>query len=590
MRILGVHDGHNASACLLVDGRIVHAVQEERLSRITNHNGFPVSAIEEILSQTGSDIGEIDYVSVSGHESPHSYTPDELPRQMRHDSPIRWLAKLGGADAIQRSRQKSRRIAQIKALGFPEEKIVFVEHHAAHAAAAYYGSPFGGEKVLLLTNDGGGDGLCATVSIGCNGRIRRLVGIPEANSLGLAYACATCLMGMRPNEDEHKIMELAAYASTQGTEKSYRILTDSFRFEKRDPMVFKARRNLRGKRLLSQLRDIRHSYRFDEVAGGLQRWAEEILQAWVRNCVQATGIRKLALSGGVFKNVRINKAISELAEVEGLFVFPSCGAETNAIGAAYRLYAQNCLQALSPIDTPPLGPIYWGREYSDYEVERSLLRRDRSGYVCVSCENIESEVAHLLARGEVVARVKGRMEFGTNSLGNRSILADASRPQTVQIIKGMVRNRDFWVPPGCSILKGREENYIVNPKEIPSPYMMISYGGAAKSDEIRAALHPYDLTVTPHVVEREWNPDYHHLIERFEDLTGRGGIVNVSFKFDSHPVVASPDDTLEVWEKSGLEYMALGNFLISKRPVELRRPAEAVVELPSRVRVPLGVS
>jgi len=595
VKILGIHDGHNASACLLVDGKIAQAVQEERLSRIKNDDHFPVAAIKEILDSTGLEVGDIDYLTLSSCDLAYPRTREDLLRQFRQvnrlGTTIKRLAKKSTANSIYRFRRKKARIREAKALGFPEDKIIFVEHHTAHAAAAYYGSCFGDQKVLVLTNDDTGDNLCATISIGYNGRIKRLASIHDANSLSLIYATVTFLLGMVPNEDEQKIMELAPYTSGEGAEKSYQTFRSFLRFNRRNPMILERSRGFPSARhSLSHIHDAVQFHRFDEVAAGLQRWTEAVLVEWVRNCVEVTGVRKVALSGGVFMNTKANKAISELPEVEELFIFPSCGDETNAIGAAFSVYAQNCLSNLSLIEIPPLGPIYWGRSYSDYEVERSLLRRRHRGYLCIACENIEAEVAELLARGKVVARFKGRMEFGARALGNRSILADASRPLANRLINEMVGNRYFWVPFACSILKERQQDYIVNPKGTLSPYMMISYNSTEKVGDVVAGVHPSDLTVAPQIVEREWNPDYYDLMKRFENLTGRGGILNTSFNLHGHPMVASPEEALDVFERSGLEYLALGNFLVSKKPIELRRPGEMIVKHRNRIRSLVGVS
>ncbi|MFQ5869523.1 MAG: carbamoyltransferase C-terminal domain-containing protein, partial [Candidatus Zixiibacteriota bacterium] len=158
------------------------------------------------------------------------------------------------------------------------------------------------------------------------------------------------------------------------------------------------------------------------------------------------------------------------------------------------------------------------------------------------------------------------------------------------VINQMIKNPDFWMPFACAILKEREQDYIVNPKGILSPYTTISYNSTGKAGDIVTGVHPYDLTVTPQIVEREWNPDYYDLMKRFENLTSRGGILNTSFDLHGHPMVASPEDALDVFERSGLEYLALGNFLISKKPIELRRAGEEVLEHRDRIRSLVGVS
>jgi carbamoyltransferase len=260
-------------------------------------------------------------------------------------------------------------------------------------------------------------------------------------------------------------------------------------------------------------------------------------------------------------NVKLNKVIMELPEVEELFVFPSCGDETNAMGAAYNAYALNADYR----SMQPLRDFYTGSEYIDEQINQSVKNYPFKNRISIQqTEGIEDAVAELLAKGEVVARFKGREEFGARAMGNRSILADASRPEVVKIINDAIKSRDFWMPFAPSLLDRREADYFVNPKSVPAPYMIMGFDSTDQVNEFRAACHPYDLTVRPQVVYRDWNPDYYHLLESFESITGRGILLNTSFNLHGYPIVSFPQDALQVLDESGLSWLAIGNFLLHK--------------------------
>ncbi|HET9533652.1 MAG TPA: carbamoyltransferase C-terminal domain-containing protein, partial [Blastocatellia bacterium] len=382
-------------------------------------------------------------------------------------------------------------------------------------------------------------------------------------SLGFIYGMATCLLGMVPLEHEYKLMGLAPYAEAKGSERVFRDLRQLFDFEGPDGLTW-SRRNGCPETYNSYLylRELFELKRFDSVCGGLQRFIEEFVTEWVRNCIRATGIGKVALSGGLFMNVKLNKAIAELPEVEDLFVFPSCGDETNAIGAAYNVYAQQ----EGHHSMKPLREFYTGPEHEDEQIGRAIKEYAFKNRVKASrVENIEEEAAELLAKGEVVARFKGREEFGARALGNRSILADASRPEVVKVINDAIKSRDFWMPFAPSVLDRREADYCMNPKRIPAPYMILAFDSTGRREEFRAACHPYDLTIRPQVVYQDWNLSYYDMLEAFESLTGRGILLNTSFNLHGYPIVSRPREALHVLDESGLRNLALGGYLVRKQ-------------------------
>ncbi len=568
MRILGIHDGHNAAAALVVDGRCVAAVQEERLNRVKNWSGFPARSIARVLELGGCAIVDVDHVAFNGHHMPYPKSREEILQEYERTGSVgttlKRFLKTIGLKTLHRERRKRERLAAATALGFPAAKIEFVDHHTCHAAAAYYGQSHIKDPVLVLTNDGAGDGLCATVSLGRDGKLDRLASVPESDSIGNLYAMTTFLMGMIPLEHEYKLMGLAPYAPEKGRDLVSADLQRLMSFPPDEPFVWR-RSSACPETYYSYefLHELFRLRRFDWIAAGLQDFTERMLTQWVDRCIKRAGVRRVALSGGVFMNVKANQLILELDDVESAAVFPSCGDETNAMGAAWWKHAQESLRRGGDAGTVPLGHLYLGTGFAEEEIGRAI-EEFATKFRVQQPPDLEDAVAELLARGEVVARFDGRAEFGARALGNRSILANPSRTDSVRTINEMIKSRDFWMPFAPSILAERMDAYVVNPKRVPSPYMILTFKTTERRAEISAALHPYDLTARPQEVRADWNPGYHRLISCFEKRTGIGAVLNTSFNLHGFPIVETPTDALEVLRDSGLKWLAIGRMLVGK--------------------------
>ena len=570
LKVLGINDQHNASAALIEDGVVRAAVQEERFSRIKNHFCFPHRSIRWVLEETGTAAAELDAVAIATH---HITAPFDREQLLGHYENLhsprtqfrRLLRRTPAMDYVRRKRREER-LTEVRAGGLPVDRTTFVDHHTAHAAAAYHGSPWKEERVLVLTVDGEGDGLSASARIGEAGSLSAPIAeIASADSLGAIYSMITFLMGMVPLEHEYKLMGLAPYAPEAGAQRSYEQFRDVLRFERADDLVWRRARRVPdlfySYRYFSQrLRN----HRFDWVAAGLQRFTEEHLVEWVRRAIDATDIHLVALGGGVFMNVKANQRIYELAEVEELFVFPSCGDETNCVGAAWQVFAEEEQRIRGERRVPAIRDVYWSPAIDDAEVEKLLPALRDDGYRVEHHDDIETAVADLLVEGEVVARAKGRASFGARALGNRSILADPTRKDVVRIINDMIKNRDFWMPFAPSMLAEESDSYVVNPKKMDAPFMIITFDTTDRADDFPAGIQPADRTARPQFVHRERNPDYHRLIERFFERTDRAVVLNTSFNLHGYPIVNSAADAVNVLRSSGLEHLALNNWLISK--------------------------
>ena len=571
MNIIGIHDGHTATAALLCNGRLVAAAQEERFTRVKNWSGFPERALRYVLQTGCLSPADIDAVVLNGLQMPYARSREEILAEYERTgslgTTLKRFLKRTAIKTVRDDRRRAERKQTAVGFGFAPERVQFLDHHTAHAAGAYYGWGRFDEPILVLTNDGAGDDLCATVSVGEGGRLRRLAAVPESESIGNIYAIITFLMGMVPLEHEYKLMGMAPYASEKSSRQVYELLRRLLAFRADDPLVWE-RRNGCPETYYSYpfFRDLLELKRFDAVCGGLQRFTEEMLTTWVRHAIRKTGLHKVALSGGCFMNVKANKLILELPEVEDLFVLPSCGDESSALGACWYWQAQHSLQAGAGVGVEPLSDLYLGPEASRADEESALQQVGAGDWLEVESEgDLEARAAELVAQGDVVARSVGRLEFGARSLGNRAILADPTRPEVIRIINDMVKNRDFWMPFAPSILEECADDYIVNPKRVPAPYMILSFDTTARVAELAAAIHPYDRSARPQIVSRDWNPGYHHLISEFRRHTGRGAILNTSFNLHGYPIANSPADGLEVLRNSGLQHLLLGHFLVHKR-------------------------
>jgi carbamoyltransferase len=313
-----------------------------------------------------------------------------------------------------------------------------------------------------------------------------------------------------------------------------------------------------------------HQYRFDSLAYGVQKLTEECMQDMVRAAVEKYGITDIAVGGGVFMNVKANQHLLAMSEITSLTIVPSCGDESLAIGAAVYGYSKSVTNVVSELKK--IENLYLGSLYEDDEIKAAINNFDFAQKCDVvyfnpaTEETIEKKVAELLAGNAVVGRLKGRAEWGARALGNRSILANPSSRDNVKLINEMIKGRDFWMPFATSMLYESRDEYLEIPKNFFAPYMAITFATKTKAHtELVAALHPYDLTSRPQMVTKDMNPEYHALISEFQKLTGIGGVLNTSFNLHGEPNVESPYDALRTFELSGLEHLALGNFLISKK-------------------------
>ena len=575
------------------NGEVIVAALEERFCRKKNYVGYPKQAIDYCLRKggvKGRDLTRVAYTTIDNpgllikaktttqfslRDYIDYYGDRYYRRRMRGEDCTDYLRWLDTAEKFNADQQyfdfsylteevigdgvldaELFRREQARLLGshlsIDPARVEFVDHHRCHAYYAYYGSPFRGEPCLSITLDGWGDGRNQTVWEVREDRFELLAESRE-NDLGRIYKMATLILGMRPDEHEFKVMGLAPYAKAAYVAKAMAPIADIC-----DVDGLRIVSKNRPADLYGYLEEVWKDQRFDNIAGAVQTYTEQIACRLVASAVRQTGIRRLVLSGGIAMNVKMNKAIGELDEVDAMFVCGSGGDESLSIGGCYVLNEEAG-------DNAPLGHLYLGYDINDQMAafDPSVLT-DRFDV----CADVAPEaVAGLLARGDVVAVIRGRAEFGARALGNRSILADPSRRDSVKKINEAIKNRDFWMPFALSVLEEHHQAYLFNPKNLLSPFMAISLDARPELyDKIVAGTHPYDATVRPQFVSRQEAPAYHRLITEFQRITGTPAVLNTSFNLHGEPIVDTIEDALRTFELSGLDHLLINDtVLLSKR-------------------------
>ena len=559
MYVLGIHDGHDASACLMRDGEVVLGSAEERRRNIKNCSGTPRESVREILRRSGVKPAEIDLVALGCRLRTAAVKSEQGPwytRVMKLAVGLgryHWGTELGQR-VLKRVSQRTGLYDFLRETGITAPTIT-LDHHQTHAATAYYHRPWG-EEAVVLTLDGAGDGLCASVWKGVGGNIERLAWTPKFHSVAAHfYSAVTSYLGMKPYEHEYKVMGMAPYGQAEYCIEGLRGLfeVDGLEFKNRSGKIYQGMADLLHCRLRGQ--------RFDNVAAACQTVFEELMLQWVRNAVAATAIGNVCAAGGAFLNVKANKLIRELPEVKNLYVYPAADDGGTSTGAAILGYLHLCDEKMEPRLNLPRD-MYLGLEYSDEECRAALA--EESGVEYVRMDDPGEEVAALLAAGHVVARFAGREEWGPRALGNRSILADPRDMGIIRKLNFAIKHRDFWMPFAASVLEEDAATYIKDPT-VNAFYMVEAFDTLQPAgEEIVAGTHPFDKTVRPQIVN-ELNGPYRELIRAFKRRTGIGAILNTSFNLHGFPIVGTPHVAVDTLMRSGLDALALGPYLAWRR-------------------------
>lgn len=594
MIILGLYLGQCSSVAIYKNDQIIFATSEERYSRKKSDETYPLESINSALKFANISSEDLDQIVIAG-----LYIPI-IPMLIRNHSDFSiedhmllmkeyWRPKLAGKkypklmeifkSKIKKekfpfnqehmqsyekfeygdfSKESVKEISKFlklsisKHLDIDESKISFIDHHTCHAAYAFYGSPFREDKTLIFTADAHGDGLSATISQYDKGEncIKRLKKYEDKDfQLGRIYRLTTLLLRMLPDEHEFKVMGLAPYYDGSKMKEVESVL---FEMQKLYGLDFQFNKKINN--IFDFLEDKLSNYRFDHIAAGLQSFTENLLTNWIQNAVNHYDSDTIVFSGGLSMNVKASMNISKIPEVNKFFVCGGGGDPSLCMGACYT-FAES-----KQIKSKPLKDLYLGIscKYSEENIREKCVK-----YKVTNFSN-EEQIVERLLDGKIIAVCIGRAEMGPRALCNRSIIADPRNKENVERINRKIKNRDFWMPFAPVIMHEYQHEIIENPKHLRSPYMTIAFNTKEGKKKMPAAVHQYDGTARPLILEKDVNEKMWNVLNLFYKKTGMPALVNTSFNLHGEPIVNSFDDAIHVFNNSGLDSLWLDNHIIDK--------------------------
>jgi carbamoyltransferase len=586
MRVLGLGTEEDSGAAVVEDGRILAAINEERICRMKLAVGFPHGSIREVLRLSGTVAAELDAVLVAGVNELYipglepfdgwfQYQPKgvggRLKRAVARFSGLgRSLPFLEGAYYAALTPSYAYRRRQVRRILHDEYglrcPVVFVDHHFCHIASTYFTSGF--RDALVCSVDGGGDGKSSLIYAVRDGRFERLHATSAFNSLGNYYAYVTHMCGFRAMRHEGKITGLAAHGEPRYVEILRRFIDEeNGTLVNRGGAVFhEAMRRLGAQLPVGWTRE--------DLAASIQRHFEEVTCRYVSHWASRSGLRDVALAGGVFANVRVNEEVHRLPNVSRVFVHPGmtdCGL---AVGAALAACAPGQLPATMAHRPEPLRDVYLGSEIGDSEIDGTLRQHALEPQELE--QPLEDEIADLLAEGHVVARAAGRMEYGPRALGNRSILYQPTDRDVNDWLNRNLRRTEF-MPFAPAILHGERQRCFeaMEGAEHAAEFMTITFRCTPWMQRKMAGVVHLDNTARPQLVREDRSPEYYRLIRAFSERTGLPGIINTSFNMHEEPIVRSADDAVRAFLDGNLDYLALGSRLI-RHPRGVLHPLKPV--------------
>ncbi len=584
MIILGINAYHaNAAAAIVVDGRLLAAVEEERLNRVKYAAGLPARAIQFCLDQAGVKLTEVDHIAI--------------PRDpwARLGTKLRFAARMPRF-ALDRVRVMKRfaGVREDLAAGFEvapdaiRAQFHRIEHHRAHMASAFFVSPF--ESAAVLSADGLGDFASFMCAAGEGPNMRVLGEVAFPHSLGMYYTALTQYLGFWKFGDEYKVMGLAAYGQPEFLDEcrrivrahgplSFRLGLEYFTHQKqgsemtwRDATSTPVLGRMFSPYLEKRLGPTRRSdepltQRHHNIAASMQAALEEVLASCWNGLAKATGQKALCLAGGVAFNCVANGKIFDASPFERVFVQPAAGDAGLSVGAAFAVNHQ----VLGRPREFTMDHAYWGPQYSPAEIRNVVDRAAASGEADIAALDeaalVETTARHIAA-GEIVGWFQGAAEWGPRALGNRSILADPRRPEMKDILNRRIKHREIFRPFAPSIIEEAVGEYFE--KTHPSPFMTFAYPvRPEKRDVIPAPTH-LDGTARLQTVSRSANPLYWKLLRAVGDLTGVPVVLNTSFN-DNEPIVCRPEEALDCFHRTQMDVLVMGNFVLRKKSSAIAR-------------------
>lgn len=569
--------GHDTGLALIAeDGNVLAAHSEERFSRVKMDGGFPFRAFEALQRMTGFTAADLSCVvipsmsagdkiqdssrlllgyprdpSLSFGKVRNRINQSDFEKGMAAIGAHRWfethMAKVREVRAEDGRPDLSDRSDFLRFCGLNSVPLIRVDHHVAHAAGAYYTS--GWDEALLITCDGIGSLKSSIVAVGRAGRIKVIARTFLPYSAGHFWEAITAICGFHHLRDGGKITGLAAYGDPGAA--CYQVMKEALHAN-----------GLGLESDVDPVRMIRQLHRFsrEDIAATAQRRLEEVVAELVRQAIRQTGLHRIALSGGVFANVKLNQRIAEVEGVQEVYIYPAMGDEGLGLGAA--LYAAGKRAGLHPFR---LKDAYLGPAYSDQEIE-SALQEEGISYRRYSDQELAERVVDELAQGKVVALFRGRMEFGPRALGHRTILYQTTDPTVNDWLNKRLKRTEFMPFAPVTLEDQAERCYRgLAAHRYTAQFMTITCDCTPWMKQISPAVVHLDGTARPQLISREVEPFCFDLLQRYFQKTNIPSLINTSFNMHEEPIVCSPQDAIRAFQQGHLDLMVAGPFLVTCR-------------------------
>ena len=594
MYILGISAFyHDSAACLLKDGEIIAAAQEERFTRKKHDAGFPHYAIQYCLKEAGISASQID--NVVFYEKPFVKFERLLETYLAFaPKGFKSFAMAMPVWIKDKLFQKSALIKELKSTLDESidwrERLLFSEHHLSHAASAYYPSPF--ESAAVLTLDGVGEWTTTSLAIGKGHDLKVVKEIHFPHSLGLLYSAFTYYTGFKVNSGEYKVMGLAPYGEPRYAdlirEKLIAVADDgSFQLDMSyfDYATGLTMTNKRFHALFGgppRTTETELTQREMDLAASVQKVTEDIVVELAKGIAKETGERNLCLAGGVALNCVANGILLREKIFDNIWIQPAAGDAGGALGAALSIwYLHHNKERIVSKERDAMKGAYLGPEFNDNEIEAEL-KACEAVYKKRSENELLDEVASALADEKAVGWMQGRMEFGPRALGGRSIIADPRSPAMQKQLNLKVKYRESFRPFAPSVLREDVDEWFEHDSD--SPYMLlVANVQKDKRHEMtldEEALFGIDKLNVPHssvpaithvdysarvqTVHADTNPRYHAVISKFKDKTGCPLVVNTSFNVRGEPIICTPTDAFKCFMGTEMDVLAVGNYVLYK--------------------------
>lgn len=527
--------GHEPSACLVENNKIVAMAEEERFVNIKHAPGhFPTNAVKFCLNSAGLKLSDVDIFT---HNWKVGYKTCLLRSRSVKDlvSNARYYYLNNGL--VWKAFKRHLKIVP--------KKLELVEHHLAHASSAYHLSGF--KDANIITLDGSGERACTLLAYGKDGNIEKLKEFFIPNSLGSMYTSFTEYLGYKPDNDEGTVMALASFGKDDGSFDNLCSLAEgSYRLA---PLLQGS-----GGIYSSSFLDRFGKTKKEDMAFGIQRILENVVIHLAKWMYDQNGCKNFCLAGGVALNCRMNGALLQQDFVDDIYIQPAANDAGGSIGSAVYCAVQNG----SKFDK--MEHVYYGPSFLDEEIEKALIE---SKMPFEKTDNPSAYASDLLLKGKIVGWFQDRMECGPRALGNRSMLADPRDPKMKDIINFFVKHRESFRPFCPSVLK-EESGTLFKNKKTDSPFMVLSFDIKDEFKEKVPAILHIDNSARVQDVDKKTNPKYHELIKRFSKGTGVPMVLNTSLNDSGQPIVRTPSQAIKLFYGTGMDAMVIGDYVIGK--------------------------